>query len=214
MMLLRTKRDLTMAEAEGIDLVFAPNAEEVYPRGRPEVTVDPGQLGERLEGASRPGHFHGVLTVVANLLNLVGPSMAYFGEKDFQQLVLVRRMALDLSFPVEVVECPTVREPDGLALSSRNVFLSSEERTAALCLSEGLRAAAKRVREGDSWPGPVAAEIADRVHAEPLAELDYVALVDEETFQEVERIERPARALVAARVGRPRLIDNIRLEPS
>ena len=206
-------RDLAIAEDEGVDVVFAPAVEEMYPRGRPEVTVDPGPLGERLEGASRPGHFRGVLTVVAKLFHQVGPSRAYFGEKDFQQLVLVRLMAASLSFPVEVVACPTVREPDGLAKSSRNVFLSSGERTAALCLFEGLQAAAKRVRDGDREASRVAAEIADRVRAEPVAELDYAAVVDERTLDQADRIEGPVRALVAARVGTTRLIDNLRLAP-
>jgi pantoate--beta-alanine ligase len=205
-------RDFAMAEAEGVNVAFAPGEDEVYPGGRPQVTVDPGPLGERLEGVSRPGHFRGVLTVVAKLLHLVGPSHAYFGEKDYQQLVLIRRMAADLSFPVEVVACPTVREPDGLALSSRNLYLSPEERKAALCLSEALQTAAERVREGDPWGLRVASQIAERVHAEPLARLDYVAVVDEEAFEDVDKIVRPARALVAARIGKSRLIDNIRLE--
>ena len=207
-------RDLAQAEAEGVDVAFVPEVEEMYPQGRPEVTVDPGPVGERLEGVSRPGHFRGVLTVVAKLFHRAGRCRTYFGEKDFQQLFLVRRMASDLSFPVEVVGCPIVREPDGLAMSSRNAYLTAEERKAALCLSQALEAAAKRVREGDPWALRVASEIADRVHAEPLARLDYVAVVDEETFEGVDKIVRPARALVAARVGTPRLIDNIRLEPA
>src|SRR5439155_21726313 len=131
-------RDLATAEAEGVDLVFAPDVDEMYPGGLPDVTVDPGPLGERLEGASRPGHFRGVATVVAKLFHLVGPSTAYFGEKDAQQLAVIRRMVRDLSFPVEVVGCPIVREPDGLAMSSRNVYLADEERRAARCLSLGL----------------------------------------------------------------------------
>jgi pantoate--beta-alanine ligase len=206
--------DLAQAESEGVDVAFVPEVEEMYPHGRPEVTVDPGAVGERLEGVSRPGHFRGVLTVVAKLFHRAGRCRTYFGEKDFQQLFLVRRMASDLSFPVEVVGCPIVREPDGLALSSRNVYLSEEERKAALCLSQALEAAAKRVREGDPGALRVASEIADRVHAEPLARLDYVAVADEETFEDVDRMVRPARALVAARVGGPRLIDNVRLEPA
>ena len=191
-----------------------PHVEEMYPGGTPEVTVDPGPLAQRLEGASRPGHFRGVLTVVAKLFQVVGRSRAYFGEKDFQQLVLVRRMVNDLSFPVEIVGCPVSREPDGLAMSSRNVYLSPEERQAAVCLYEGLRAAAKRVHDGDRGVEQVVAEIADRIDAEPLAELDYAAVVDEATFEDVDRLEGPARALVSATVGKPRLIDNVRLDPA
>jgi len=207
-------RDLAIADAEGIDLAFMPHVEEMYPGGTPEVTVDPGPLAQRLEGASRPGHFRGVLTVVAKLFQVVGRSRAYFGEKDFQQLVLVRRMVNDLSFPVEIVGCPVSREPDGLAMSSRNVYLSPEERQAAVCLYEGLRAAAKRVHDGDRGVEQVVAEIADRIDAEPLAELDYAAVVDEATFEDVDRLEGPARALVSATVGKPRLIDNVRLDPA
>ena len=204
-------RDLALAEAERVDVVFAPNEQEMFPSGRPDVTVDPGPLGERLEGASRPGHFRGVLTVVAKLFHLVGPSRAYFGEKDFQQLVLVRRMAAELSFPVDVVGCPTVRGPDGLAMSSRNAHLTAEERRAALCLFEGLQAAEKRVRDGEADASGVAAEMAGRVEAEPRADLDYAAVADEQTLEHIDRIEGPARALVAARVGKTRLIDNLRL---
>src|SRR5207248_10777553 len=155
--------DLARAKSEGVDVAFVPDVEDMFPGGEPEVTVDPGPLGDRLEGASRPGHFRGVLTVVAKLFHLVGPCTAYFGEKDFQQLALVRRMAAELSFPVEVVGCPTVRGPDGLAMSSRNAYLSAEERRAALCLFEGLQAAEKRVRDGEADASGVAAEIASRV---------------------------------------------------
>jgi pantoate--beta-alanine ligase len=207
-------RDLELAEAEGVDVVFTPQEHEMYPSGRPEVTIDPGPLGERLEGASRPGHFRGVLTVVAKLFHLVGPQAAYFGEKDFQQLVLIRRMAADLDLPVEVVGCPIVREPDGLAMSSRNAYLSPDERRAALCLYEGLHAAAKRVAGGDRDPSQAIAEIVGRVQAEPLVELDYAAVVDEQTFDDVEQIALPARALVAARIAKTRIIDNVRLEPA
>jgi len=206
-------RDLAMAGAEAVDLVFVPDAEEMYPGGKLEVSVDPGPLGERLEGAVRPGHFRGVATVVAKLFNAVGPAAAYFGEKDAQQLALIRRMAGDLSFPVEVVGCPIVREPDGLALSSRNVYLSERERTAALCLSRGLRAGGDLVANGERDPRVIEEAIRNLVQAEPLAHIDYTAVVDEDSFEEIRRIERPARALVAARVGRPRLLDNLLLAP-
>src|SRR5439155_11785014 len=142
-------RDLALAERVGVDLVFAPDVEEMYPGGEPGMTVDPGALGERLEGASRPGHFRGVATVVAKLFNVVGASRAYFGQKDAQQLALIRRMVRDLSFPIEVVGCPIVREPDGLAMSSRNAYLSPEEREAAGCLFLALSEAAALARAGE-----------------------------------------------------------------
>jgi pantoate--beta-alanine ligase len=203
--------DLAIAEREGIDVVFAPSVEEMYPAGEPEITVDPGPLGERLEGAARPGHFRGVLTVVAKLFHAVGRCSAYFGEKDAQQLALVRRMVRDLSFPVEIVPCPTVREPDGLAMSSRNARLTPEQREAAGCLFLALSEAAAATRAGERDAATLVALMAREIGATPEARLDYAAVVDEETFEEVRAIERPARALVAARFGDVRLIDNLLL---
>jgi pantoate--beta-alanine ligase len=205
--------DLAMAEAEDVDLVFAPSVEEMYPSGTPTITIDPGPLADRLEGAIRPGHFRGVATVVAKLFHLTGPGAAYFGDKDAQQLAIVRRMSRDLSFPVEVVACPIVRAPDGLALSSRNAYLSAEERTAALSLSRGLRTATDRFAGGVRTAQTLIEVVREEVDAEPLANLDYAVVVDAETFDDITHIERPARALVAARVGKPRLIDNVLLTP-
>src|SRR5262249_44577690 len=159
--------------------------------GEPLVTVDPGPLADRLEGAIRPGHFHGVATVVAKLFNATGPAFAYFGEKDAQQLAIVRRLARDLSFPAEVVACPIVREPDGLAMSSRNLYLSREERAAATSLSRGLRAAEGLLREGERSAHALAGAVRHEVEAEPLAALDYAVVVDEDTFEEAERVDRP-----------------------
>jgi pantoate--beta-alanine ligase len=207
-------RDLAVCEKEGVDLVFAPKVDEMYPEGRPQVTVDPGPLGERLEGAARPGHFHGVCIVVAKLFGIVGPCRAYFGEKDAQQLAVIRRMVADLDMPVEVIGCPTVREEDGVAMSSRNAYLSAEERRAATCLYEALARSAWLVEGGERDPAGLRAEMAKRIGAEPLARIDYVAVVDERTFEEVDRIAGPVRALVAARVGPARLIDNLLLEPA
>ena len=204
-------RDLSSAEAEGVDVVFAPEVEEMFPEGSPEVTIDPGPLGDRLEGASRPGHFRGVVTVVAKLFHLVGPCRAYFGEKDAQQLAIIRRMVRELGFPQEVVGCPIVREPDGLAMSSRNTYLSDEERKAARCLYRGLQAAADLAQEGERSARRLRQELVVRVIEEPLAALDYATIVDEDSFDEVEQVEGPARALVAARVGPARLIDNMAL---
>ena len=207
------ERDLGICEKEGMDVVFAPPVEEMYRGGPPLVTVDPGHQGDRLEGTSRPGHFRGVCTVVAKLVGIVGPCRAYFGEKDAQQLFVLRRMCLDLDLPVEVVGCPTVREPDGLALSSRNSYLSAEERRAATALYEALARAAWLVEGGERDPNVLKAEMAKRIGAEPLARLEYVAVVDEDTFEETDALRGPSRALVAARLGRARLIDNMRLVP-
>jgi pantoate--beta-alanine ligase len=204
-------RDLVLLDRAGVDVVFSPSAEEMYPSGGPQVTIDPGPLGDRLEGASRPGHFRGVCTVVAKLFGLVGSCRAYFGEKDAQQLAVLRRMAADLDMPVEVVACPTVREPDGLALSSRNAYLSADERQAATCLYEALARAAWLVDGGERDAGVLKAEMAKRIGMESLARLDYVAVVDDDTFEEVDRVHGPSRALVAARFGEARLIDNVPL---
>jgi len=201
-------RDLALADREGVDLVFAPDVDEMFPNGRPEVTVDPGPIADRLEGAARLGHFRGVCTVLARLFHLVGPSRAYFGEKDAQQLAVVRAMVRDLGFPVEVQGCPIVREPDGLAMSSRNSYLSREERVAARSLSEALRLAADAARDGETDASKVESIMRTRVDAEPLAALDYAAIVDDASFEDVAELDRPARALVAATVGKPRLIDN------
>jgi pantoate--beta-alanine ligase len=206
-------RDVALLERAGVDVAFTPSADEMYPSGRPDVTVDPGSIGERLEGASRPGHFRGVCTVVAKLFGLVGPSRAYFGEKDAQQLAVVRRMVADLDLPVEVVPCPTARERDGLAVSSRNARLSPDERQAAVCLYESLARAAWLVEGGERDVGVLKAEMAKRVGMEPLARLDYVAVVDEDTFEEVDRLRGLSRALIAARIGSTRLIDNVPLRP-
>jgi pantoate--beta-alanine ligase len=205
------ERDLAEAASLGVDVSFVPTEEEMYPSGGPRAFVDPGPLGERLEGASRPGHFQGVLTVVARLFDLVGPCHAYFGEKDAQQLALVRRMVAARNLPVTVVPCPIVRDPDGLALSSRNARLSSEQRRAAPILFEALSDAATLARGGERNADVLRAEIARRIGSEPLAWIDYVAIVDDRTWDEVGRIEGPARALVAAYFGDVRLIDNLTL---
>ena len=203
--------DLAAAEREGVDLVFAPAVDEMYPDGEPEVTVDPGPLGERFEGASRPGHFRGVATIVAKLFDTVGPCAAYLGEKDAQQLAVIRRMVRDLSMPVEVRCCPVVREPDGIALSSRNRLLSTEQREAATCLFLALSEAAELARGGERDAGKLVAAMAREIGATPQARIDYVAVVDEDTFEEPPAIAGPARALVAARFGRVRLIDTLLL---
>jgi pantoate--beta-alanine ligase len=205
-------RDRELAERIGVDVLFHPAEAELYPNGPPEVTVDPGPLGDRYEGAIRPGHFRGVLTVVAKLLHLVGPSGAYFGQKDAQQLALVRRMVADLDLPVEVVAVPTAREPDGLALSSRNAYLSKEDRAAAPVLFEALSDAATAVRSGERDADVLRAGMARTIGGTaPPPRVDYVAVVDARTWAELRTVEGPALALAAARFSSTRLIDNLAL---
>ncbi|WP_091611619.1 pantoate--beta-alanine ligase [Micromonospora mirobrigensis] len=200
--------DLEICRRAGADLVFAPSVADMYPNGQPTVRLHPGPLGEDLEGLSRPGFFHGVLTVVMKLLQLTRPDLAFFGEKDYQQLTLVRRMVRDLDVPVEIVGVPTVREPDGLALSSRNRYLSPAERQVALTLSAALRAGASAAARGEDAGAVLAA--AHRAFDSPGARLDYLVLTDADL--EPGPVAGPARLLVAAWVGDTRLIDNIGLE--
>jgi pantoate--beta-alanine ligase len=205
------ERDLRLAQEQGVHLAFVPDVTEMYPDGRPETTVDPGSLGDRLEGAARPGHFRGVCTVLARLFHLIGPSRGYFGEKDAQQVAVVRHMVRDLAFPVEIETRPTVREPDGLAMSSRNSYLSAEEREAARCVPAALEAVVEAVHGGTRHASALRDVIRRRVEQEPAAELDYAAIVDDGTFEEIDEVTGPARALIAVRVGKPRLIDNVAL---
>ena len=204
------EHDAAVAADAGANLLFVPPVEELQPRGLlTRVRVD--RLGDVLEGASRPGHFAGVATVVAQLFNAAGACRAYFGEKDFQQLVVVRRMAADLCFPVEVVGCPTWREADGLACSSRNVYLAPAERRAATVLHRALVSAAGLVAAGERRPAAVRAHLAQVVASEPLAELDYAEVVSASDLGRLGVVEGEVRLLVAARLGRARLIDNLGL---
>ena len=195
--------DFAVCRAEGVELVFAPSAEAMYPPGS-GTTVAPGALGTELEGASRPGHFVGVLTVVAKLFGIVGPDCALFGEKDYQQLVLIQRMVADLRMGVQVVGLPTVRDADGLAMSSRNVHLDSAARAAAVTLPAALSAGARAGRHG---PEAVLAAARKVLSAQPAVVLDYLALRGPELGPAPQR--GPARLLVAATVGGTRLIDNV-----
>ena len=198
--------DLALCTREGVDLVFAPAPDVVYPDGDPGVRVGAGHLGEVLEGRSRPGHFDGVLTVVAKLLHLTRPDAAYFGQKDAQQLLLIRRMVRDLDFGCDVVAVPTVREPDGLAMSSRNMYLTALDREVALTLVRSLRAGDAAASEGASAVRRAARGV---LVAEPLVLVDYLVLVHPESLEDVpEWYSGPALLAVAARVARTRLIDN------
>jgi pantoate--beta-alanine ligase len=206
------ERDLRLAEEWGAALVFAPGPRELLPR-RPEVTVDPGPLGARLEGAVRPGHFRGVLTIVAKLLHVVRPDVAVFGQKDLQQAVLVRRMVEDLSFPVRIAVAPTVREPDGLALSSRNAYLSPAERAAAPALVRALGAGERAVLAGERRAREVRQAVLGALAEEPALNLDYAAVLRADDLAEIERVEGPVALAAAARLGRTRLIDNLLVDP-
>jgi pantoate--beta-alanine ligase len=201
-------RDAEVAASSGVDLLFTPAGDEMYPR--PVLTtVSVAQVSEGLEGATRPTHFAGVATVVAKLFAIVGPCRAYFGAKDFQQVAVVRRMVHDLSFPVEVVACPTRREPDGLAMSSRNVYLTPDGRAAAPVLYTALRAGAAAIGAGERDPAAVRDLMAGIIEAEPLAELDYAAVVDADSFTVPDPLAGTLRLLAAVRFGRARLIDNV-----
>ena len=205
-------RDLAIAEAEGVDIVFAPDASEIYPPGF-DTVVSVGAVARPLEGAARPGHFDGVATVVAILFDLVGAEHAYFGQKDAQQVMVIRQMARDLAIPTEVIACPTVREPDGLALSSRNVHLTAEERAAAPVLRRALLAARDRWEAGERSADALRDAMRETLAAEPLADVDYVSVADGTTLAELDRVDGPALLSLAVRFGTTRLIDNELLEP-
>ncbi len=200
-------RDLAIAGEEGVDIVWAPPVDEVYPEGF-QTTVRLGPVAEPLEGAARPGHFDGVATVVAILFGVVGAERAYFGQKDAQQVMVIRRMALDLAIPTQVVACPTVREPDGLALSSRNVHLTADERAAAPVLRRALVAARERWETGERSGDALRAVMLDVLAQEPLASVDYVSVADGRTLAELGRVDGPALLSLAVRFGETRLIDN------
>lgn len=200
-------RDLAICESEGADLVWAPPVDEVYVPGF-DTTVAVGAVAGPLEGAARPGHFAGVATVVAILFSLVGAQRAYFGQKDAQQVMVIRRMALDLAMGTEVVACPTVREPDGLALSSRNVHLAPEERAAAAVLRRALVAARDRWLAGERSGDALRSSMRATLDSEPLARTDYVSVADARSLAELDRVDPPAVLSLAVRFGATRLIDN------
>jgi pantoate--beta-alanine ligase len=203
-------RDRRLAEARGVDALFLPSESMMYPLGS-EIRVVPGATGSRWEGAARPGHFTGVLTVVAKLFHLVEPDLACFGRKDVQQAILVRQMARDLDWSIEIVIVPTVREPDGLALSSRNAYLSPEDRQTALGLSAALREAHAAWREGEQRAETIEARMRRTLAAFPEANVEYIAIADPATLAPVVLVEPETVVAIAARVGSTRLIDNIEL---
>ncbi len=200
-------RDIEICTEEDVDLVFAPDVEEVYPPGF-DTTVTVGAVARPLEGAARPGHFDGVATVVAILFDLVGAEHAYFGQKDAQQLLVIRRMALDLALPTEVIGCPTVREPDGLAMSSRNVHLSPEERSAAPVIHHALVAARSMRERGERSAEALRSEVRRVLATEALASPEYVSVANGSTLEELETVDGAALLSTAVRFGSTRLIDN------
>jgi len=204
------ERDLALLRPEGVDFVFLPSVEEIYPEGS-ETFVDVGSVAEPLEGAIRPGHFRGVATVVLKLFNVVQPTRAYFGRKDAQQLAVIRRLVRDLDLPVEIVAMPTVREPDGLAMSSRNAYLSPAERKAATVLWQALSLAQEMWTKGARDAEAYRARLRELIEAEKLARVDYVSVADPGTLRELERIQGPALVSLAVRIGKTRLIDNVTL---
>ena len=201
-------RDLRLLEGEGVDVVFIPSESDMYP---PDFCtfVDVRKITERLEGASRPGHFRGVATVLAKLFNIVRPQRAYFGQKDAQQLVVVRRMVRDLNMDVEIVGVPTVREPDGLPASSRNIYLSEEERRAAGVVWKALCRAEELWRRGERRASEIRSGMQEIFDLEPRVLVEYISVADPKTLEELEEIEGPALISLAIRIGRTRLIDNI-----
>ncbi len=205
------KRDQELLQTEKVDIVFAPSDDEMYPPGF-STWIDVQRVTERLEGASRPGHFRGVATVVAKLFNIVHPSRAYFGQKDAQQVAVIKRMATDLDMNVEIIVVPTVREEDGLAMSSRNVHLDPKERRAATVLFRALTQARQLRSDEVSDADEIRRRMTLLIEEEPLAEIDYVSVADAETLDEVDLIDRPALASLAVRIGKTRLIDNMPLD--
>ncbi|HEV2274557.1 MAG TPA: pantoate--beta-alanine ligase, partial [Acidobacteriaceae bacterium] len=201
------EQDCRLLEAAGVDFVFAPSVAEMYPAGA-STFVEVAGLSDRLDGASRPGHFRGVATVVAKLFHIVTPDRAFFGQKDAAQVAILKKMVRDLAFPVEIRVCPIVREPDGLALSSRNQYLSREERQRALVLSRTLNTVAERVHAGEYESAALREEALRVLRQEPSVRLDYFAIVDPDTLEAVADLRQGALIAVAASVGTTRLIDN------
>jgi len=206
-----TERDLAMLEKEKTDIVFMPSGTDMYPP-KFDSWVEVGKISERLEGSARPTHFRGVTTVVNKLFNIVQPTKAYFGQKDAQQLAVIKKMVKDLDMNLEVVACPTIREPNGLAMSSRNSYLKPDERKAAAVLYQSLNLAKQMWSQGEKDAGIIRQKMTDLISQQPLANIDYISIADNETLEELEMIDAQALVSLAVKIGKPRLIDNIVLE--
>jgi pantoate--beta-alanine ligase len=202
------ERDLALLEKEGADIVFMPSAEEIYPPNF-NSWVEVGKITEKLEGAARPGHFRGVATVVARLFDIVRPDKAYFGQKDAQQLVVIKKMASDLDMGIEIIAVPTVREPDGLAMSSRNTYLNAEERKQAVVLYQALTLAQRLYADGEKDAKAILKQMTALIRKQPLADIEYISIADAETLDELDRVKPPALISMAVRLGKTRLIDNV-----
>jgi len=203
--------DMKLAEAESVDVIFAPSVEEMYPGGYSTFVEVEGHLTSILEGESRPGHFRGVTTILAKLFNIVSPDRTYFGEKDYQQALVVRKLVRDLNLNIEIVPLPTVREQDGLALSSRNSYLTPAERKAATVLYQSLLTAKKDIARGIRDATVISSHMEDLIRGQPLTRIDYVAVINPETLRRVERVEKEVLVAVAAKIGQTRLIDNLKI---
>jgi len=205
------KRDLARLKVERVDIIFMPSVAEMYP---PQFSswVEVSKVTERLEGACRSGHFRGVTTVVAKLFNIIQPTRAYFGQKDAQQAIVIKKMVADLNMNLEIVTVPTVREPDGLAMSSRNTYLNPQERQAAIVLYQALSLAQRLWSQGEADAQHLRQEMLTLIQKQPLADIDYVSIADGETLDELDRVKSPALVSLAVRIGSTRLIDNVVLE--
>lgn len=206
-----TQSDLALLEKEGADIVFMPSLAEMYPP-QFDSWVDVAEITERLEGAARPGHFRGVATIAAKLFNIVQPTRAYFGQKDAQQAIVIKKMVADLNMNREIVTVPTVREPDGLAMSSRNTYLNPQQRQAALVLYQALNLAQQLWTQGERDAQIIRQRMTDLIKKQPLADIDYVSIADNETLDELDTIKPPALVSLAVRIGKTRLIDNLVIE--
>lgn len=207
------KRDLSLAETVGVDMVFVPKIEDIYPSNY-QTYVEVAQVTQPLCGISRPGHFRGVTTIVAKLFNIVKPDIALFGLKDYQQYTVIRRMVKDLNYDIDIIGCPTVREPDGLAMSSRNTYLTVEQRKPALCLFESLKLAEKLVKNGQRDVKAIVEKIVSYIESRPYTQIDYVKICDPETLKDLDYLNHQALLALAVKVGEARLIDNAILEVS
>ncbi len=206
------ERDKKLCQEEGVDVIFAPEVKEMYPQGYSTFVEVEGMFSSILEGASRPGHFRGVTTVLTKLFHIISPDYSYFGEKDYQQALVVKKMVKDLSLNTQIFVLPTVREEDGLAVSSRNFYLNKEERKEAAILHKSLISAKEEVRKGERDPRYLISFMKNLIEKEPLAEIDYIAVVNPETLEEVKKINKKVLLILAVNIGKTRLIDNIKLK--
>jgi len=206
------ERDRDLCRREGVNVIFTPRVEEMYPQGYSTFVEVEGKLSSILEGASRPGHFRGVVTVLVKLFNIINPDYSYFGEKDYQQVLVVKKMVKDLNFNIQIIVLPTIREEDGLAISSRNSYLNKEERKAATILYRSLVAAKEQIKRGERNPHSLISFMKNLIEKEPLAHIDYIAVVDPKTLEEIEKIDKKALLALAVKIGETRLIDNMKIE--